>query len=425
MKNTGISALTDMTKIDDQSPESTQAARLRDTFFNTRQSINEQYGLTCWGRDGDDRLWSIWRDDGDVQLTPWQDLGPHGLIWVVWADEHDPEKLVLALERRDDDAQPPMAEIYLLRLPDGERAPQRLSADYSVQVEAFPYADGQVLLKWLPHEEDADMRTGFGLMDLEFRERVPPIAHAPKVVWEHPHLVRYLVRDDAGKVAWAVSDVHTGQQVIPPVYEDLTLDVDRWIGNRREGGCDVLSLDGRRLMHHDHWLHPGNGDGRWFFEKDGLWGYASPDGHPLAEPRHESQQALWDEPVALGTLLLPAEGNRCTVLPASLLKRLRAEAAKGGTTYKFEGLANVCPPLPGDGYVDLCRALMPDGHKALLLTLRYESERWLVLTHPWQGLRTGSLLRLGAPTVAGDTPLIACLPESGDESFVRAIVDYC
>ena len=51
MKNTGISALTDMTKIDDQSPESTQAARLRDIFFNTRQSINEQYGLTCWGRD--------------------------------------------------------------------------------------------------------------------------------------------------------------------------------------------------------------------------------------------------------------------------------------------------------------------------------------------------------------------------------------
>ena len=74
---------------------------------NVHQGINEEHGLYCYGKDGNDRLWSLWRENDDTQLTPWLDLGPGGFIWVLhsWDHEHkdgSERQHMLILEQEDD-----------------------------------------------------------------------------------------------------------------------------------------------------------------------------------------------------------------------------------------------------------------------------------------------------------------------------------
>jgi hypothetical protein len=46
-------------------------ARLRDWPREGRHGMNARYGLTCCGREGDDRLWGPWRDERDARFIDW------------------------------------------------------------------------------------------------------------------------------------------------------------------------------------------------------------------------------------------------------------------------------------------------------------------------------------------------------------------
>ena len=402
------------------------AARLRDLVREGRHGVNARHGLTCWGREGHDREWGLWRDEGDVNLVAWTDLGPHGMIWVVWVDDHDPNQMILALETRDDDADPALAEVRLMRLPGGAVAARLCAADYDLAVDRVYLPDAtQVILRWCPHGRRAGEDAGFGLLDLDLVQRMPPIArHAPSHVPGHPALVRYQHHRASATGGWGIFDIHAGREVIAPIYDDLDWDDGRWVANRPDGSCDILAPDGTMLRHYAHTLHRGLTRGEWYARRGGLWGRAARDGTMIGEPRHDSLEALQREPVTLGPVRPPPAGAVCAVLPARLLRALRADLGREAGCYKYEGLADLCPDGDGEGYADLSRVLMPDGQAALRLALRDASACWLVLDQAWRGWPAGSLMRFDARPDAGCTALLPCTPAGDDETFVTAILGF-
>ncbi len=402
------------------------ALRLRELTREGRQAVNARHGLTCWGREGHDREWGLWRDEGDINLVSWTDLGPHGMIWAVWVDDHDPHDMVVALETRDDDADPPRAEVRLMRLPGGSVAGQVCSGDYSLAVDRVYLPDAtQVLLRWFPHGRRHGEDAGFGLMDLDFNERMPPIAwRTTDGVPGHPALVRYQHHASGGEGGWGVFDIHARRDAIPPIYEDLEWDDGRWVANRADGSCDLLAVDGTPVRRHAHTLHRGLGPGEWYARRAGLWGRADRDGSLSGEPIHDSLDALLRAPLALGPVRPPPPGADCAVLPARLLRALRADFARDAGCYKYEGLGDAGPDASGEGYADLSRVVMTDGCQALRLSLRHAPACWLVLEHGWSGWPAGSLMRLDPPPGASGTALLPCPPDGDDEAFVTAILGF-
>ncbi len=415
-----------MTDVPDAALARQIALRLREPVREGRHGVNARHGLTCWGREGHDLEWGLWRDEGDINLVPWTDLGPHGMIWAVWVDDHDPGRMIVALETRDDDADPAIAEVTLMRLPGGSIAPQLCAGDYDLAVDRVYLPDAtQVMLRWFPHGRRHGEDAGFGLMDLDFIPRMPPIAkRTPSPVRGHPALVRYQHHRAEGEGGWGVFDIHAGCEVIAPIYDDLTWDDDRWVANRVDGSCDLLALDGSLIRHHAHTLHRGLAPGEWYARRGGLWGRAARDGTTIGEPRHETLDALRDEPIALGPVLSPPAGTACAVLSARLLRALRADLARDAGCYKYEGLAEIDPDGVGEGYADLARVVLPEGGVALRLSLRDPDAAWLVFDRAWRGWPAGSLMRLGVTAGAEGTMLLPCPPDGDDEAFVTAILSF-
>jgi hypothetical protein len=406
-----------------------QADRWRTRMHEIRRAVNAQHGLRCRGHADHPHLWGLWPEDGDIPLVPWTDLGPHGYVHVVWADARTPADMVLALETRDDDARPPVAHVRLMRLPGGAVFGQVCSAAPDHQVEALGIDTGTPLLRWFPHGREADPGAGYGLLDPDFRERMPPV-----IRWNQawpvtravlPHLVRYphVAAGDAG--GWGVFDIDAGRDVILPVHSDLDWDRhgNRWVANRADGTSALLSVDGSVLHHHAHRLFLCS-DGRLCACRDGLWGIADETGALVGPPGHASLHALLNPPPVLGPLVPPAPkdapGDEDAVLPDTVLRTLQAHADRGGADYPFEGLAAISFDGHDSGVVECERVTMPDSHHALRLTLRHARMRWLVLEHAWHGRPPGSLLRLGARPGKRGTTVRPCPPGGPDEVFLTA-----
>jgi hypothetical protein len=283
-------------------------------------------------------------------------------------------------------------------------------------------------LRWFPHGRDSAPGVGFGLLDPDFRERMPPV-----IRWNEawpvtravlPHLVRYphVAAGDTG--GWGVYDIEAGRDVIPPVHVDLDWDSrgSRWVANRTDGTSALLAVDGTVLHHHAHVLFLSS-DGRLCACKDGLWGLADATGALDAPPGHRSLKALLDPPPALGPLVPPAPGDAGAVLPDGILHGLQAHQDMGGAVYPFEGLAAISLDGHDSGEIDCEGVTMPDGQRALRLTLRHARTRWLVLEQDWQGHPPGSLWRLGARPGKRGTTLRACPPGGPDEVFLAAVLD--
>ncbi len=398
------------------------ARRLRDLSCAARHAVNARYGLTCYGREGHERQWALWRDHDDQQLIDWQDLGPYGIIWVIWADAENAANKVIGLEYRDDDVDPSQTWIRLMRLPDHRHSERLCSAVHALSVERVHMpGDMPALLRWFPHDAEVAKGAGFGLLDLDFQERMPPVAlKPPGTVEAHPTLVTYQHRIGETEGSWGVFDVQQRRPVIPPIYRELHCDSERWAANRRDGGCDVFSIDGVLLCRHDHSLHRCWGKDAWYAQKDGRWGHASSDGSMTGAFTHDSLDALQSSPAVLEGLQPPPRGSECAVLPASWIQALRDDVANGLGCYKYEGLADVSPDGSDGGYADLSRTVTVNGDPVLLLALRYSSERWLVLEHDWEDLVARSLLRVVPEN--GRFSLAACPPGGDDEAFVSCLI---
>ncbi|MDR1995539.1 hypothetical protein [Azonexus sp.] len=388
-----------------------------------RQKANECLGLYCYYEEGSKSFWSLWRESDDMQLTPWIDLGPDGMIWVLhdWKGADKTQQFLLILERRDDAASPPILRQALMHLPSGQQtdfvfAGER-GSETTFDIDRVNVApDGpQLLLTW-PHdaEEREDVHgAALYVFDGQFRELIGPcISSIHPAGNRHQYLMLQLRHADQS-LTWGVFDYRAAAYVISAEYENLFERRDKWFCQRQDGGTNVYGPVGVLLARHDHVLSDSCEKDRLYAIRDGLWGWADNDGNITVAPYATDISTLNAEPLRFSRLTLKTPAESPLYLNADTLAMLDETVGDEGTCIKYEGV-----PLEshGDGYLDISSTELPEGEPAFLLEDRGDDWRFLVLRQPWRKLPTGSVLALRGKT------RLQTVAEGSDEALFLDVV---
>lgn len=383
-----------------------------------RQCCNEVLGLYCYNCEDSPREWSLWRDADEaaeeLQLTPWMDLGPQGGIWVIWDKG---EEYMLVLERRDDDASPPVLQQALMHLPSGRQTEFIFAGDpdwqtsYGIQCV---HSMGQPLMLTYPcgHQTRSDVR-GAALYDGHFRELVGPCIAVIHPCREYPGHVYLAIRPEDGVIASGVFDCESGRFVVPAEYREVFAHEGRWVCNRA-AACDVRDVQGQLLVTHLHTLHrTGDDDGFLHAERDGLWGRADAMGRIVVEPYAAERELLNAEPIRYARLSLKAGATKPLCLEAPVLASLVDATGELGMCIKYEGVQR---DSGGDGMLDACHARLPGDVSAILLEDRWGNQTFLVLVDIWRDLPAGTVLTLKGSRVS-------TLPQgSAEDEFLQTVL---
>jgi hypothetical protein len=308
-----------------------------------RRIINERLGLCCYVHEDDENLVSLWRDSDDTQLTPWVDVGPQGMIWVLRNWQHEGQhQYLLILERRDDTATPPVLRQALMHLPSGRQtdfifAGDRGTSLFGIDRVNMGHDDPPLLLVW-PHDaRERDDILGAALYDAQFRELIGPCIGAIWPEGEQHQYVRVTLRQAGLPDTKRVFDYRAVRYVEPAEYTPASLDA-----------ADQVAPEQIEVIHF---------------------------------PRLTLQATL-DSPLRLDTATLAA---------------LIAASGDTGLSLKYEGV-----PIEnaGDGMLDITPAELPKNATALLLEDRWGELRLLVLKQDWRQLGAGSVLALQGKTRA-------------------------
>ena len=365
-----------------------------------RQHINETHGLYCYFAEDAPREWALWREADDTQLTPWIDLGPEGMIWVIW---HEGDELVVVLEQRDDAAEPPVLRQALMHLPTGRRTEFAFAGDRSWEtqlgVEPINMGNKALLMLTYPvdHEQSSEVR-GAALYDKHLRELIGPC-----IAWVHPcgrqhEFVEVALRQADESVRYGVFDYVQARYLVPPEFAEVFEHDGRWIGNTPDARSVVHAANGEILATHDHTLHRGRADDVLYVQRAGLWGRADALGAITDAPQAPSLEALEAEAERFETLTLVAVPEHAYCLDEETLDALVDATGDEGMCIKYEGVE--VEGWSGDGMLDVGWAELPEQVRAVLLDDRYGELRLLVLTQPWRALPPGSVLALAAKTQA-------------------------
>ncbi len=359
-----------------------------------REGINESHGLCCYGHEDDPRIWSLWRESDDTQLTPWIDLGPQGLIWVLW---NDGDEYMLVLEQRDDAATPPVLRQALMHLPSGRQTDFVFAGDRDFEtqrgVECVDGLGNQTLLV-LTFPHDFEARTdvyGAALYDKQLRELVGPCIAWAAPCYVHPNQIRLALRRADDSVDHGVLDHVEARFIIPAEYQDVTQHGERWCCLRRDGQTDWCDAQGRLLARYDYALHGGYRDDRLYAERKGLWGWADTEGRLLVEPYAPDSAVLDAEVRTFTRLSLEAAAAPALCLADDSLAALIEAVGDEGLSLKYEGVPRA---EGGDGMLDAGLAELPGAVPAVLLEDRWSTLKLLVLKAPWRKQPAGTVLAL-------------------------------
>ena len=378
---------------------------------DTRQSYNEDLGLFCYGRESNPRVWSLWREAGDVQLTEWRDLGPEGFIWVA---EDKGDELFLILEHRDDAENPPVLRQGLLHLPSGKETGLIFHGeDYgkSCGVERIFHNGPEVLFTaFLLDETNA---VGMALYDRHLRQVVPPVAFRIHPNYEHPGLVELQIIAENETIVRGIYDYKRLHYVVPAEYNEIYFHEGCWIANAASGHSHIRLSDGTLVASYDYTLHSSYKKLELYVNRHGLWGMADAKGQIVIEPYAASSEDLDAEAIKFTRLTLRKSAQAPICVEESDLQKLITQTDEVGCCVKYEGIEL---EDYSDGYVDVSVAELPAQGRALLLEDRDGDLRLLILTTPWRKLPVGSVLRLH-----GKSSVSAVLSNSTEDIFLQSI----
>jgi len=367
---------------------------------DSRQNENEERGLYCYVAEDAPREWSLWREADDTQLTPWMDLGPEGMIWVIWAEG---DELVVVLEQRDDAAEPPVLRQALMHLPSGKRTDFLFAGDRSwhtqVGVRRLERCYTALLMLTYPvdYEHSSEVR-GAALYDKHLRELIGPCIACIYPCGPQDEFVKVALRQADDSVRYGVFDYEQARYVVPPEFAEVIEHDGRWIGNTSDARSVVYAAGGEVLATHTHTLHLGSILDALYVQRAGRWGRAGALGAIVAAPDAPSLEALEAEGERFETLTLDATPAAPWCLDEQTLDALVDATGDAGMCIKYEGVE--VDELSGDGMLDVGWAQLPDQGRAVLLDDRYGELRLLVLTQPWCALPPGSVLALTTKTQA-------------------------
>ena len=382
------------------------------------QQINEDHGLYCYGKEGNNRLWSLWRESDDTQLTPWLDLGPTGFIWVLHAWDHEhkdgPARQHMLILEQEDDSSAQAKRWALMHSPSGRQTRFMFTTEPTCLDELYA---GPPLLILCPETQislDSD-HGGAALYDDQFRELIAPgLAVRLRCSYEI-HFFIIALRHDDQSLTWGVFDHASHSFIVPPVYADVLEHRGTWFCLCQDGGTDIYNSWGVLSGHLDHKLYYAGLDDRLFAEQNGLWGWADATGKLIGTPHAADSDALLDDPCRFARLSLQRSGAAPWCLDAGCLERLLQMVGDDGLSIKYEGV-----PLEdrGDGMLDINHAELPKDGTAFLLEDRWGDKRFLVLKQTWRSLAVGSVLALQGNTRASG------VDEGGDDAlFLRVVLD--
>jgi hypothetical protein len=376
-------------------------------MYESRQSQNEALGLYCYCSEDNPREWSLWREADDCQLTPWFDLGPDGMIWVVWdaGDEY-----ILVLEERDDAASPPVLRQALMHLPSGRKTDFIFAGDRSFETRVGVQcvngvARGDVLLLTWPHDVlERDDCLGAALYDRNLRELIGPSIRCILANYDLPQCVDLAIARPDLSVNWGIFNYHEAVFVVPADYDEVTTHHDRWLCNKTEC-CDVFDTQGVQLARYSYTLHLCADEDRLQVKRDGLWGWADNEGRITVEPFASDSAILDAEPKRFSRLSLSAAAPSPFCLEPATLTALVEATGELGICIKYEGVDR---SDGGDGMLDIMPAELPGGATGFFLEDRWGDARYVVLIDAWRKLAAGTVLALQgktrAQTVSEDGP---------------------
>src|SRR5574343_432647 len=204
-------------------------------MYELHQYKNEELGLYCYYSKENPREWSLWREADDHQLTPWLDLGPDGMIWVVW---NHGDEYILVLEQRDDAASPPVLRQAMMHLPSGRMTDFIFAGDRSSSTHIGIQCvngldDNEVLLEAYPQdffERDGDREpVGAALYDRNCRQLIGHCLAYVAADYKSVHCVTVSVIGADSREACGVFNYRDERFIVPAEYDRLWLHRGRWL----------------------------------------------------------------------------------------------------------------------------------------------------------------------------------------------------
>lgn len=361
------------------------------------QQQNEDLGLYCYLFEDNPREWSLWREEDDHQLTPWFDLGPEGMIWVIWnaGDEY-----MLVLEERDDAASPPVLRQALMHLPSGRKTDFIFAGDRSFETQigvecVSGLGNEEVLLLTLPHDVlERDDCLGAALYDRNLRQLIGPSIRYISPDYESPHCVTVAITRPDLSVGWGIFNYHEAVFVVPADYDEVKKHHGRWLCNKGES-CEVFDTQGVQLARYSYTLHQCADENRLQVERDGLWGWADNEGRITVEPFANDSAILDAEPKRFSRLSVSAAATSPFCLEPATLTALVEATGELGICIKYKGVDR---SDGGDGMLDIMPAELPGGATGFFLEDRWGDARYVVLIDAWRKLAAGTVLVLHGTT---------------------------
>lgn len=376
-------------------------------MYELRQQQNEMLGLYCYCSEDNPREWSLWREADDCQLTPWFDLGPEGMIWVIWDDG---DEYILVLEERDDAASPPVLRQALMHLPSGRKTDFIFAGDRSFETQVGVecvngLGNEAVLLLTLPHDVlERDDCLGAALYDRNFRELIDPCVRYVSADYTSAHCVTVAITRPDLRVGWGVFNYREAVFVVPADYDEVKDHHGRWLCNKGES-CDVFDKQGVKFAHYPYTLHQCADEDRLQVKRDGLWGWADNEGRIVVEPFASDSEVLDAEPKRFSRLSLSAFAASPFCLEPATLTALVEATGELGICIKYEGVER---SDGGDGMLDIMPAELPGGAVGLFLEDRWGEGCYVVLIESWRKLAAGTVLAMQGKarvqTVSEDGP---------------------
>lgn len=365
--------------------------------------INLEHDFYCYYKDGNENLWSIWRESTDEQITPWLDLGYEGGIRFV--DGLADGAILFQLSARVTAGGEEL--VGLFRWPEGTSTGaifQHIARLEDARLFALQHS------KTFSQIGVAGWQGGYGLVN-EQLEWVLPCKlpgnwnMCPELV--SPSLLAiYSSLDpmpDAWKLEWRVGffSLDSLIQVQPCQYSSFFVVNQRVFAplesKNGQHGTDVFDLEGNQIDRFDYYLQQFNNE-QLLVKKAGLWGWADNTGVITVEPYAKDQCILQDGPVEQADLTHLALARGCTksaMLEEDILNFLISQLEDGYFSVKYEPDEGY---LPGDGYCDIQLAALSHDGVGFWIEDRFASDTFqlVVLTDMWRKFPRGTVLRIEA-----------------------------
>lgn len=390
-------------------------------FWN---DVNLEHDFFCYGKEGQENLWSIWRESTDEQITPWLDLGPEG--GILFVDELADGAILFKISAKA--AEDGEERVGLFRWPEGTCTGATFQDVARLEgAGLFALQDS----KEFSHISFADWLGGYGLVNEKLEWVLPCTlpgnwSNRPELV-STGLLVIYDSLDpepNAWKLEWrrGLFSLDTFTQLQPCQYTYHFVLNDRVFAVLEPAGMqsvtDVFDLDGNKIASFNYRLQAFSSE-QLLVEQSGLWGWADATGVITVAPYAKDQCALQAEavePTDLTHLALARGCETSALLEDDALNFFISQLQDGYFGVKYEPDGDY---LPSDGYCDIQIAVLSQEGLCFWIEDRFASDTFqlVVLTEEWRKLARGTLLRIEA-----NKRLVAVEDDGEEMRYVEGIL---